>query len=229
MVLWFFIKLVIGCRELDFLAKIMPQWVSYVWREVLSLGDLKIQQHFRACQSDTFLIKLSHHIRAETIKVLDRNIDWYGQRPDPPGSIWAEVEAWWGEWGRKQAECYFGNTTLDIEGQIGKEARLRGLSAVGFHHGFLEKTEQQTVQKTVEPAIRTESRSWVGEGEGWEGRRWTQGPTGGKLMEPLCDLVVMDCVSGLITLPGSPGLAEDMDAVWPISGSQALLGWPPWL
>ena len=76
------------------------------------------------------------------------------------------MEAWWGEWGRKQAECYFGNTTLDIEGQIGKEARLRGLSAVGFHHGFLEKTEQQTVQKTVEPAIRTESRSWVGEGEG---------------------------------------------------------------
>lgn len=66
--------------------------------------------------------------------------------------------------GRELAECYFGNTTLDVEGQIGEEARLRGLSAVGFHHGFLEKTEQQTVQKTVEPTVRTESRSSVGEG-----------------------------------------------------------------
>lgn len=39
-----------------------------------------------------------------------------------------------------------------------------GLSAVGDSiMAFLEKTEQQTAQKTVEPATRTESRSSVGE------------------------------------------------------------------
>ena len=54
-----------------------------MWREGLSLCDLKTEQQFRCYQSDTFLIKLPHHVRAETIKLLDKSIDWYGQ--------WAEA------------------------------------------------------------------------------------------------------------------------------------------
>ena len=94
--------------------------------------------------------------------------------------------------GREQAECYFGNTTLDVEGQIGEEARLRGLSAVGFHHGFLEKTEQQHRKQWNQlQEHKADLRS--GRERGGGGRSWTRGPTGGKVMEPLCDLVVMDC------------------------------------
>ena len=187
MFLWFFIKLVIGCRELDFLAKIMPQWVSCVWKEVLSLCDLKIEQHFRGCQSDTFLIKFSHHVGAETIKLLDKKIDWHGQRPDPAGSIWAEVEAWCGE-GQGASRVLFGNTTLDVEGQIGEEARL-GAECCGIPPWL--SGENRTTNSTENSGTNYKDRKQI---FGCRGRSWTQGPTGGKAMEPLCDLVVMDCV-----------------------------------
>lgn len=65
--------------------------------------------------------------------------------------------------GREQAECYLEIPLWMLKDRLERKPDS-GLSAVGFHHGFLEKTEQQTVQRTVEPTIRTESRSSVAEG-----------------------------------------------------------------
>lgn len=188
MFLWFFIKLVIGCRELDFLAKIMPRWVSCVWREVLSLCDLKIEQHFRGCQSDIFLIKFSHHVGAETIKLLDKKIDWHGQRPDPAGSIWAEVEAWCRE-GQGASRVLFWKYHSGCWRTDWRGSQTQGAECCGIPPWL--SGENRTTNSTENSGTNCKDRKQI---FSWGGRSWTQGPTGGKAMEPLCDLVMMDCV-----------------------------------
>lgn len=68
MFLWFFIKLnLTSAKELEFLGKNSAS-VSFMCleRRFLSLCDLQTE-HVQSCQSDTFLIKLSHHVKAETV------------------------------------------------------------------------------------------------------------------------------------------------------------------
>lgn len=95
--------------------------------------------------------------------------------------------------GREQAECYFGNTTLDVEGQIGEEARL-GAECCGIPSWlFWRKQNNKQHRKQWNQLQGQKADLQLGRERGWGGRSWTQGPTGGKVMEPLCDLVVTDC------------------------------------
>lgn len=77
--------------------------------------------------------------------------------------------------GREQAECYFGNTTLDVEGQIGEEARL-GAECCGIPSWlFWRKQNHKQHRKQWNQLQGQKADLQLGRERGWGGRGVEEG------------------------------------------------------